>query len=74
MRDQDPTAGYRKVPKGPNFLLIVVLASVALLVVLIVCYVILGDKIHHMRMHKPDPTPNSLVQPLLPQPRSSQLS
>jgi hypothetical protein len=74
MSAPDPTADYRKYPKGPNFLLIVILSSVVLLVVLIACYFVLGDKVHHMRMHKPDPTPNSLVRPLLPQPRSRQLS
>jgi hypothetical protein len=71
---QDPTADYRKYPKGPNFLLIVILASVVLVVLLIAAVFLVKGKGKAMDPHPPNPTPNSLVQPLLPRPGTSQLS
>lgn len=72
MSNQDPTADYRKYPKSPNFLVVVILFSIAILVVLIASYFLFGDKIRHMKTSPPEPTPNSLVQPLSPIPLSSQ--
>jgi hypothetical protein len=63
---QDPTADYRKYPKGPNFLLIVILASIVLVVLMVVAVVVVGKKGKSLEQHPPNPTPNSLVQPLLP--------
>jgi hypothetical protein len=62
----DPTADYRKYPKGPNFLLIVILASVVLLIILAIAVFVVGDHGKKMVPHGPNPTPNSLVQPLVP--------
>jgi hypothetical protein len=71
---QDPTADYRKYPKGPNFLLIVILSSVILVVLLIAAVFLVGQKGKSMEPHPPNPTPNSMVQPLLPAPRAARLS
>jgi hypothetical protein len=64
----DPTADYRTYPKGPNFLLIVILAGVAILVILVAALFLVGDKGRQLVPHKPTPTPNSLIRPLLPVP------
>ena len=61
MPPKDPTADYRKYPKGPNFLLIVVLASVAILVILAVALFVLHGTGGKLAPHKPNPTPNSLL-------------
>ncbi len=67
LRDtNDPTADYRKYPKGPNFLLIVILSSVILLILLVAAFFLVKGHGNKMVPHKPDPTPNSLVQPLIP--------
>jgi hypothetical protein len=71
---QDPTADYRKYPKGPNFLLIVILSSVILVLLLIAAVFLINSKGKTMEPHPANPTPNSLVQPLLPIPAASQLS
>jgi hypothetical protein len=65
-KPQDPTADYRPYPKGPNFLLIVLMACGVMLVVLIAAVFLVGDKGRQLIPHKPTATPNSLVQPLLP--------
>lgn len=62
----DPAADYRKYPKGPNFLLIVILACVVVLIVLAIAVFILGGHGRRMLPHGPNPTPNSLVQPIFP--------
>jgi hypothetical protein len=64
-KTQDPTADYRKYPKGPNFLLIVVLSSVILVILLIAAVFLVGEKGKSMEPHPPNPTPNSMVQPAL---------
>ncbi len=71
---QDPTADYRKYPKGPNFLLIVVLASVILVVLLVAAVFLVGGKGKSMEPHPPNPTPNSLMHPLLPEVGAPRLS
>ncbi len=63
---QDPTAGYRKPPTGPNFGLIVALACVAFLVILAAAVVLVKMKGTRIDPHGPNPTPNSLVLPLRP--------
>jgi hypothetical protein len=60
---QDPTADYRKYPKGPNFLLIVILASVAILVVLAIGVFVVGGDGRKLIPHGPNPTPNSMLNP-----------
>jgi hypothetical protein len=67
MSAQDPTADYRKYPKGPNFLLIVILSCVAIVVLLSAAVFLIGGHGKSMEQHPPNPTPNSLVQPLLPE-------
>ena len=64
MSEQDPTADYRKYPKGPNFLLIVILSCVVLLVVLAVGLVIVNHEKKTEKAHTPEPTPNSMLMPL----------
>lgn len=71
---QDPTADYRKYPKGPNFLLIVILASIAILIFLVAAVFVVGHKGKGLEPHPPNPTPNSLVQPLLPDAGAPRLS
>jgi hypothetical protein len=71
---QDPTADYRKYPKGPNFLLIVVLSSIVLVILLVAAVFLVNSKGKSMAPHPPNPTPNSLVQPLLPSAGAAQLS
>ncbi len=66
--DSNPnsTADWRKYPKGPNFLGIVIGASAVLLLLLVVAYFVLRTDARGLLPHTPNPTPNSLVQPLLP--------
>jgi hypothetical protein len=66
MNNQDPTADYRKYPKGPNFLLIVIVSSIVLILLLIVGVFLVGGRGKSLVPHRPNPTPNSSVQPLLP--------
>jgi hypothetical protein len=63
---QDPTADYRKYPKGPNFLGIVIAASIVILIMLAAGVFLLSRKSKSLEPHPPNPTPNSLAQPLLP--------
>lgn len=42
MREMPRSASYRVYPKGPNFLLIVILSGIALIVIMIVAYLILS--------------------------------
>jgi hypothetical protein len=60
----DPTADYRKYPKGPNFLLIVLLACAVLLVCMAAAVFVVGGFGKKMVPQTPNPTPNSLVRPL----------
>jgi hypothetical protein len=60
---QDPTADYRKYPKGPNFLLIVILASVAILIILAIGVFVVGGDGRKLIPHGPNPTPNSMLAP-----------
>ncbi len=71
---QDPTADYRKYPKGPNFMLIVVLSSILLVIILAIAVFVVGEKGKKLEPHPPNPTPNSLVQPLLPEAGAPSLS
>ncbi len=64
MSVEDPTADYRKYPKGPNFLLIVILASVVLVVLLVASVLLVGRDGRKLSPHPPNPQPNSLMQPL----------
>jgi hypothetical protein len=72
MSAQDPTADYRKYPKGPNFLLIVIVSSIVLIVLLVAGVFLVGGHGKSLVPHRPNPTPNSLVQPLLAEPESLQ--
>ena len=54
MSAPDPTADYRKYPKGPNFLLIVILSSVVLFNAAFLCYKqILADSIRDYQVFGP---------------------
>jgi hypothetical protein len=64
MSVEDPTADYRKYPKGPNFLLIVILASVVLVLLLVASVLLVGRDGRKLSPHSPNPQPNSLIQPL----------
>jgi hypothetical protein len=72
MSAQDPTADYRKYPKGPNFLLIVILSCIAIVVLLSAAVFLIGGHGKTMEQHPPNPTPNSLVVPLPAQELSNQ--
>ena len=65
MSEKDPTADYRKYPKGPNFGLVVAAFCITLLLVLAASYVFLTDS--GKRMFNRNTTPNSMVQPFGPQ-------
>ena len=62
----DPTADWRKYPKSPNFLSIVIGASIFILVAFVIAYILLHHDASKMVPHGPNPTPNSLARPLLP--------
>jgi hypothetical protein len=66
MNSPDPTADYRKYPKGPNFLLIVILFSAAIIVILVLAVFVVGNRGKTLIPRRPNPTPNSMVQPLQP--------
>ena len=68
MSNSNPTADYRKYPKGPNFTLIVALASVFLILALIAGVVFLHYDARKVDPHRPNPEPNSLYLPALPSP------
>jgi len=74
MSTQDPTADYRKYPKGPNFLGIVIAASIVLVVLLIVAVFLVKEHGKALAPHQPNPTPNSLVLPLHADPLQPRLS
>ncbi len=61
---KNPTADWRKYPKGPNFLGIVIGASVFILIGFVVAWFVLRSDGSKMLPHGPNPTPNSMVQPL----------
>ena len=62
---QDPTAGYRPKPRGPNFLGIVVLSGIVIIVIMILAVLVLRKGASTMAPHKANPTPNShLTLPL----------
>ena len=63
---KDPTADYRPYPKGPNFLGIVIGASIAILVILVIAYFVVGRDGRHLIPHRRSAEPNSFVRPLLP--------
>ena len=61
--DQDPTAGYKKSPDGPNFILVVAGFLLTILIVLFLAVLVLRHKGTKMVPHAATPTPNSLIQP-----------
>ena len=64
MSAQDPTADYRKYPKGPNFLAVVIAFCAVILLVIIAALIFLKRDAAKAVPHSPTATPNSLVQPL----------
>ena len=66
MSTPDPTADYRKYPKGPNFLGIVIGFAVFILLFLLVAVYFLKHDAKKVDPHAPTSTPNSLVMPLVP--------
>ena len=61
------TEDYRKYPKGPNFLGIVIGAAVVILILMAAFLLFLRKGSGKMEHIQPNPTPNSQVRPLLPQ-------
>ncbi len=57
---------YEKAPKGPNFLLIVILSAVAILIVLVLALFVFKKDGGKMVPHGPNPEPNSRL--LMPSP------
>ena len=74
MANQDPTADYRKYPKGPNFLGIVIGSTVLMILLFIVAYFFLHRDAAKVMPHPASPTPNSLSRPLLPEARAHELA
>ncbi len=68
MSNENPTADYRKYPKGPNFGLIVALSAVFLVIAMIAGVIFLHFNARKVDPHKPAPEPNSLYLPALPVP------
>ena len=65
MSETNPTADYRKYPKGPKFGLIVAGAAVFIVLAFIGIVMFLHRDARKVDPHPPTPTPNSWVQPLL---------
>jgi hypothetical protein len=63
--DRNPNSipDYRKYPKGPNFLGIVIGASAVILLLLAVAWFVLRKDAGKLAPHGPNPTPNSMIQP-----------
>ncbi len=68
MSEQDPTASYRKYPKGPNFNLVVALSAVFIVVAAIAIVLFLHMDAKKVDPHSSNPRPNARYQPLLSQP------
>ena len=66
MSAQDPTADYRKYPKGPNFLGIVIGSAVVILIIIVATLMFLKHDASKVIPHAHTGEPNSFVQPLLP--------
>jgi hypothetical protein len=64
---------WRKYPKSPNFFGIVVGSSIFLLVALALAYFLLRTDGSKLIPHR-NPTPNSMVQPLMPGTRPHQVA
>jgi hypothetical protein len=58
---KDPTADYRKYPKGPNFLFVVLAFCITILVVIVLAYFVLGWDVRKLLPHRPNPQPNAMV-------------
>jgi hypothetical protein len=58
---QTQTTDYRKYPKGPNFLGIVIGASVVLVILLVAAWLLLRTKAGKLGPHPATSTPNALV-------------
>jgi hypothetical protein len=65
MNETNPTADYRKYPKGPKFGMIVAGAAVFLVLALVAILMFLHRDAAKVDPHRPNPTPNSWVRPLL---------
>ncbi len=65
---RDPIADWRRYPKGPNFLGIVLGACAFILIAFVVLWFVVRRDGQKMIPHGPNPTPNSLVQPLSGEP------
>jgi hypothetical protein len=65
--DRNPNSipDWRKYPKPPNFLGIVIGSSIFLLIALVIAYFLLRADGSKMIPHR-NPTPNSMVQPFQP--------
>ena len=63
MNEPVSTADYRKYPKGPNFLLIVVLFAVTIVVILLGAWFLIGDKGKKLLPGRHTDHPTSYVLP-----------
>jgi hypothetical protein len=57
---KDPTADYRKYPKSPNFLWVVIAFCLTIIAVLLLAYFVLGWDVRKLLPH-PKPHPNAMV-------------
>ena len=60
---QDPTADYRKYPKSPSFLGVVVSALVFILIAFVIAYMVIHREGAKLIPHGPSRTPNSAIRP-----------
>ena len=63
MTQPTSTANYRKYPKGPNFLLVVILAGVAMIAVCLIAVLVLRSEGKKMVPKVPDKHPTSQITP-----------
>ena len=63
MTQPTSTANYRKYPKGPNFLLVVILAGVAMIAVCLIAVLVLRSEGKKLVPKVPDKHPTSQITP-----------
>ncbi len=66
MTQPTSTANYRKYPKGPNFLLVVILAGVAMIAVCLIAVLVLRSEGKKLVPKVPDKHPTSQIIPQIP--------
>jgi hypothetical protein len=66
MTQPTSTANYRKYPKGPNFLLVVILSGVAIIVIFLCAWLLLRSEGKKLVPKVPDKHPTSQLTPFTP--------